>query len=506
MFISYAQNFEDVMLWRALKHVENGFYIDIGAQDPISDSVSKAFYDHGWRGVHVEPATTYAERLRAERDGETVIEGVVGPSTTGAVFYQIEGTGLSTMSAEIAEQHRDNDFEVEVKGVNSITLDDLLETYKDREIHWLKIDTEGSEPIVIASWRNSKVRPWIIVVESVDPITHDLNSAAWDRLVEDLGYVSAYFDGLNRFFVSKKHEGLLKYFDTPPNLFDNFAFSGLASSCFCSVVSANLNAERQNLAQVSQSLESLTAAHQGLERSAEVERGRLAAALEGLVTERGRLLDSENRLRQTEDRLKESENRLRQTEDRLKESESQLRQTEDRLKESESRLRQSEDRLKEGESDRARLLEQMDAQAEWWKQRINDLHRSSSWRMTAPLRVGARALRFALRPVYRALSITTRQAAATLGRCRLVYRRAAILVARRLFGMFGSPAYRVGAPTLPLLQLPTGVDDPLVIESPTLSPSLLLSRSVLSYDDKDRTLAVLMAGIGRWKIGRRLDA
>ena len=30
-FISYAQNFEDVMLWRALKHISEGFYIDIGA-------------------------------------------------------------------------------------------------------------------------------------------------------------------------------------------------------------------------------------------------------------------------------------------------------------------------------------------------------------------------------------------------------------------------------------------------------------------------------------------
>ena len=39
-FISYAQNFEDVMLWRALKHVEKGFYVDVGAQDPVVDSVS----------------------------------------------------------------------------------------------------------------------------------------------------------------------------------------------------------------------------------------------------------------------------------------------------------------------------------------------------------------------------------------------------------------------------------------------------------------------------------
>jgi len=52
-FISYAQNFEDVMLWRALGHVSAGRYIDVGAQDPVVDSVSKAFYEHGWRRIHV---------------------------------------------------------------------------------------------------------------------------------------------------------------------------------------------------------------------------------------------------------------------------------------------------------------------------------------------------------------------------------------------------------------------------------------------------------------------
>jgi hypothetical protein len=41
---SYAQNFEDVMLWRALGHVAQGFYIDLGAHDPVIDSVSHALY------------------------------------------------------------------------------------------------------------------------------------------------------------------------------------------------------------------------------------------------------------------------------------------------------------------------------------------------------------------------------------------------------------------------------------------------------------------------------
>lgn len=30
-FISFAQNYEDVMLWRALGQVKDGFYVDVGA-------------------------------------------------------------------------------------------------------------------------------------------------------------------------------------------------------------------------------------------------------------------------------------------------------------------------------------------------------------------------------------------------------------------------------------------------------------------------------------------
>jgi len=44
--ISYAQNFEDVMLWRALKHINKGFYIDVGAFSPDNDSITKFFYEH----------------------------------------------------------------------------------------------------------------------------------------------------------------------------------------------------------------------------------------------------------------------------------------------------------------------------------------------------------------------------------------------------------------------------------------------------------------------------
>ena len=66
-FISYAQNLEDVMLYRILKRVEAGFYIDVGAQHPVLDSVNKAFYDRGWRGINIEPNSEDFSLLQKER-------------------------------------------------------------------------------------------------------------------------------------------------------------------------------------------------------------------------------------------------------------------------------------------------------------------------------------------------------------------------------------------------------------------------------------------------------
>ena len=40
---SYAQELEDIILYVALQDVDEGFYIDIGANDPIEIRVTKFF-------------------------------------------------------------------------------------------------------------------------------------------------------------------------------------------------------------------------------------------------------------------------------------------------------------------------------------------------------------------------------------------------------------------------------------------------------------------------------
>ncbi len=220
---SYAQNLEDVMLWRALGHIENGFYIDIGAQHPVTDSVSKAFYERGWRGIHVEPAKQYADLLRKDRPDEMVIEAAVSDRHGSALLYDIPDTGLSTLSPHIAEMHRATGRASQPARVSSLTLDDLFALAGPRDVHWLKIDVEGCEQAVLRGWRTSDARPWIICVECTVPNSRISASAEWEGLLISKDYKHVYFDGLNRFYAHYSNVSSAgQAFDSPPNVFDAY--------------------------------------------------------------------------------------------------------------------------------------------------------------------------------------------------------------------------------------------------------------------------------------------
>src|SRR5687767_3056529 len=214
---SYSQNFEDVILWRALKTVKSGTYIDVGAQDPIIDSVSLAFYEHGWRGVHVEPNPFYAEQIRKSRPEENVIEAAIGADEGTITFFEITDTGLSTGDADIAEMHRARGHAVKRIDVQCMPLSKILKPYEGRDVHWLKIDVEGMEKQVIESWAASPVRPWIVVVESTKPNSPEPNYSDWETQLVALEYDFVYFDGLNRFYVNAGHPELKSSFQAGPN-------------------------------------------------------------------------------------------------------------------------------------------------------------------------------------------------------------------------------------------------------------------------------------------------
>src|SRR5262245_29349828 len=250
--VSYAQNFEDVMLWRALKHIEKGFYVDVGAQHPVVDSVSKAFYEHGWRGIHIEPVPQYAELLRKDRPDETVLQVALADIDGTLELNVIPDTGLSTCDDAYAQLHQlARNYEHHRIQVPVLTLKSALRSLGDKEVHWLKIDVEGFEEKVLKGWDSRTVRPWIIVVEATIPGSPETNYASWDPILTSANYQFVYFDGLNRFYVSNEHAELAGAFSCPPNVFDGVRLSGFASSEFCrGLITSHQTSEKQLVAQI----------------------------------------------------------------------------------------------------------------------------------------------------------------------------------------------------------------------------------------------------------------
>jgi hypothetical protein len=92
-FISYAQNYEDIILWRALRDIERGFYVDIGAADPEEYSVTCAFYQRGWPGINVEPLDDYFEKLTNTRPRDANLKVAAGRETGLRIFQTFPGYG-----------------------------------------------------------------------------------------------------------------------------------------------------------------------------------------------------------------------------------------------------------------------------------------------------------------------------------------------------------------------------------------------------------------------------
>ena len=227
---SYAQNFEDVMLARAFPGA-TGFYVDVGANDPDIDNVTRVFYERGWSGINIEPLSANSAELRKKRPRDVNLEIAVGEEEGEITFYEIgKWHGYSTTDAAIAAQHRQDGLAVVEHKVPVKTLAAVLDEHAaGRKIDFLKIDVEGTELSVLRGGDLARHRPKIIVLESKMPVTInmvDRVDEVPDR-VEDyadflspLGYHFVYHDGLNAFFLAEECRGLEKAFVRPPGTFD----------------------------------------------------------------------------------------------------------------------------------------------------------------------------------------------------------------------------------------------------------------------------------------------
>lgn len=220
-FISYAKSYEDEVLWRALKHVNEGFYIDVGANDPNKDSITKVFYDSGWSGINIEPVRAHHRDLSIARARDTNLLMVAGSKHGQIELWICEVCGRATASKEAVSSHQAIGHKGYFCRAPVAPLKDICAQYVKSEIHFLKIDVEGLEAEVIKGMDLQKYRPWILVIEATKPNPTDEVHCLWEASILSSGYQLAYADGLNRFYLATEKLDLLNEFRCSPYVFDS---------------------------------------------------------------------------------------------------------------------------------------------------------------------------------------------------------------------------------------------------------------------------------------------
>jgi FkbM family methyltransferase len=193
----YSQDDEETLIRAFFQDRRGGFFLDVGAGDPIRHSTTYYLEKHlGWTGIAVDAIAEYAEAYAKERPGTHFFTYFVGDrSDTARDFYVSEERNFSSATGT---DPRGGIYQK--RKVATITLDDLLGRQKVGGIDFLSIDIEGSEALALAGFDVARWRPELVCVEISSP---ELGRAIAEYFaLHGCREVSAYraVDGINRYY------------------------------------------------------------------------------------------------------------------------------------------------------------------------------------------------------------------------------------------------------------------------------------------------------------------
>ena len=171
----HSQYGQDLTVYDLLGQLDNGVFLDIGANDGVSLSNSLLFEEKGWTGVCIDPHPVIFETLKTKRHCH-LLNACIADEDGMVNFLVVEGKSnmLSGILEFLDERHRTRiDKEIVETGGSKRTIEiealspqTLLKRFEIDWVDYLSIDTEGCELAILKTFDFQKTPVQIIGVEN----------------------------------------------------------------------------------------------------------------------------------------------------------------------------------------------------------------------------------------------------------------------------------------------------------------------------------------------------
>ena len=213
----YSQGKQELLIRHFFRDRRDGFFVDIGCYVPRRDSTTYYLEEElHWRGIAVDAQEIYGPAWRkyrprskffayavTERSGETITFFAAGPISS-----------LERSNIEAWEKQLKRKLDPEELIVPTITISDLLDREGVKNIDFLSIDINGTEPSAMKGFDIKRFRPELVHIE-----VHERNREVPRAYFEKNGYrrIDEYlkYDITNWYFTPKESAPATKGDVTP---------------------------------------------------------------------------------------------------------------------------------------------------------------------------------------------------------------------------------------------------------------------------------------------------
>ena len=170
-----------------------GYFVEVGANDPKTESQSWHLEQSGWTGILVEPLPNLAARLRENRTAKVYEVACSSPEHAGRHMTLHVAGAFSSFNPKLSVTGVRPESAIDVP---VHTLDSLLDDAKaPKPIDLLSVDVEGHELDVLRGFDFARWKPHLILLE--DHVT----SLDKHRFLQNAGYRLIRRTGLNGWYA-----------------------------------------------------------------------------------------------------------------------------------------------------------------------------------------------------------------------------------------------------------------------------------------------------------------